>query len=144
MKRGYADTPEGQIHFYSHGRGAALLMLHETPRAAWSFAPLMHRLGGGFRCLAPDTLGFGMSDPLPPKATMEDLARSMTHFLDAQRIEHAHVLGFHTVNKIAAALAAHFPDRPRAARACRKAARTNACRCSRRRSPATSSSACCS
>ena len=111
MKRGYADTPEGQIHYYTHGRGEPLLMLHETPRAAWSFAPLMRRLGGRFRCFAPDTLGFGMSDPLPPKAKMEDLARCMVHFLDRQGIERAHVLGFHTGNKIGAAMAARFPDR---------------------------------
>jgi pimeloyl-ACP methyl ester carboxylesterase len=111
MKRGYASTPEGQIHFYTHGRGEPLLLLHETPRSAWSFAPLMRLLGGRFRCFAPDTLGFGMSDPLPAKARMEDLARSMIHFLDAQKIGRAHVLGFHTGNKIAAAMAAHDPDR---------------------------------
>ena len=113
MKRGYADTPEGQIHYYSHGRGEPLLLLHETPRSARSFAPLMRLLGSKFSCLAADTLGFGNSDPLPPKAKMEDLARSMIHLLDTLRIEHAHVLGFHQGNKIAAAMAAHFPNRVR-------------------------------
>ena len=111
MKRGYADTPEGQIHYYTHGRGEPLLLLHETPRSACSFARLMRLLGGKFRCFAVDTLGFGNSDPLPARATMEDLARSMIHFLDARKIERAHVLGFHTGNKIAAAIAARFPDR---------------------------------
>ncbi len=111
MKRGYANTQEGQIHYYTHGRGEPLLLLHETPRSAWSFAPLMRLLGGRFRCFAADTLGFGMSDPLPAKAKMEGLARSMIHFLDAQRIGRAHVLGFHTGNKIAAAMAGHYPDR---------------------------------
>ena len=111
MKRGYANTPEGQIHYYTHGRGEALLMLHETPRSALSFAPLMRRMGGRFRCLAPDTLGFGMSDAPPAKGKIEDLARSMIHFLDEHGIERAHVLGFHTGNKIAAAIAAGYPDR---------------------------------
>ena len=111
MKRGYSNTPEGQIHYYTHGRGEALLMLHETPRSAWSFAPLMRRMGGRFRCLAPDTLGFGMSDAPPAKGKIEDLARSMIHFLDEHGIERAHVLGFHTGNKIAAAMAAGYPGR---------------------------------
>lgn len=111
MKRGYADTPAGQIHFYEHGRGAPLLMLHEVPRSAWSFAPLMRRMGARYQCLAPDVPGFGMSDPLPPKATMEDLAHTMVRVMDARRIARAHVLGFHGGNKIAAALAAHHPDR---------------------------------
>jgi len=111
MKRGYADTPEGQIHYYTHGRGEPLLLLHETPRSARSFAPIMRLLGGRFRCFAVDTLGFGGSDPLPAKATMEDLARNMIHFLDGRKIKRAHVLGFHTGNKIAAAMAAGFADR---------------------------------
>src|SRR6185295_209774 len=111
MKRGYADTPEGQVHFYVHGRGEPLLLLHETPRSARGFAPIMRLLGRRFRCFAADTLGFGGSDPLPAKATMEDLARNMVHFLDAQGIRRAHVLGFHTGNKIAAAMAAGHPDR---------------------------------
>ena len=111
MKRGYANTPEGQIHTYSHGRGAPLLLLHETPRSGWSFAPLMKLMGGKFSCLAPDTLGFGMSDAPPPKGTIEDLARSMIHVLDEHGIARTNVLGFHTGNKIAAAMAAAYPER---------------------------------
>ena len=111
MKRGYASTPEGQIHYYTHGRGEPLLLLHATPRSASSYAPLMRLLGGKFQCFAADTLGFGNSDPLPAKAKMEDLAASMIHFLDRQAITRANVLGFHQGNKIAAAMAANFPDR---------------------------------
>jgi pimeloyl-ACP methyl ester carboxylesterase len=111
MKRAYASTPEGQIHYIAHGRGEPLLLLHATPRSAASFVPLMRLLGSKFQCFATDTLGFGNSDPLPSKAKMEDLARSMVHFLDAQGIKRAHMLGFHHGNKIAAAIAASFPDR---------------------------------
>ena len=111
MKRAYLDTSAGQIHLYEHGRGDPLLMLHETPRSAKSFAPLMQRLGSRFRCIAPDNPGFGMSDPLPAGATMESLAANFVELLDALGIERAHVLGFHTGNKIAAAMAAHHPER---------------------------------
>lgn len=111
MKRGYASTPDGQIHYITYGLGEPLLLLHATPRSAASFMPLMRLLGAKFQCFAADTLGFGNSDPLPAKAKMEDLAQSMVHFLDAQRIEYAHVLGFHQGNKIAAAMAAGCPDR---------------------------------
>ncbi len=76
MKRAYASTPEGQIHYYNHGRGQPLLMLHETPRSAWSFAPLMRKLGKQFNCFAPDTLGFGMSDAPAPGTRMPHLPPS--------------------------------------------------------------------
>ena len=111
MKRAYATVPEGQIHYYNHGRGQPLLMLHETPRSAWSFAPLMHKMGKRFNCFAPDTLGFGNSDAPAPGASMEDLARSMIHLLDQLHIEKVRVLGFHTGNKIAAIMAAAYPER---------------------------------
>lgn len=111
MKRAYLSTGIGQIHLYEHGQGEAVLMLHETPRSARSFAPLMQALGSRYRSIAPDNPGFGMSDPLPEDATMESLARVMVEVLDGLQIERAHLIGFHTGNKIAAAMAAHHPDR---------------------------------
>ena len=111
MKRAYLDTSAGQIHLYEHGRGEAVLMLHETPRSARSFAPLMERMGGKFRCIAPDNPGFGMSDPLPANFTMERLADLMIELLDQLGIARAHLIGFHTGNKVAAAMAARHPER---------------------------------
>lgn len=111
MIRSYLNTSAGQVHLYQSGRGDPVLMLHETPRSARSFTPLAQRLGARFRCLAPDTLGFGMSDPLPAGATMEGLADNMIEVLDALKIERAHLIGFHTGNKIAAAMAARYANR---------------------------------
>lgn len=111
MQRGYVDTPQGQLHYYEHGRGQPLLLLHQSPRSARTFDRMMRALGGKFRCIAVDTFGFGHSDPVPDKATMRDLGRSMVDVLDGLDIESAHVLGFHTGNKIAAAMAADHPDR---------------------------------
>jgi pimeloyl-ACP methyl ester carboxylesterase len=111
MKRAYVDTPEGQIHLFTHGRGTPLLLLHESPRSARAFVPMMKRLGSRFRCIAPDMLGFGNSDPLPPGITMEGMADNAVRLLDALDIERVEVFGFHTGNKIGAALAAHHPDR---------------------------------
>ncbi|MEN9773223.1 MAG: hypothetical protein RL322_293, partial [Pseudomonadota bacterium] len=31
IRRAYAQTPSGQIHYYEGGRGRPVLMLHETP-----------------------------------------------------------------------------------------------------------------
>lgn len=113
IKREYVQTSWGQVHCYSKGEAAPLLMLHETPRAGWSYAPLIERLSPRYRCIAPDTFGFGMSDPLPADASMEILARSMFELLDRLGIESADLMGFHTGNKIAAAMAALDPSRVR-------------------------------
>jgi pimeloyl-ACP methyl ester carboxylesterase len=110
MKRGYADTPQGQIHYMTAGEGTPLLLLHQTGscRQYWKLQPL---LGEKYKTFAPDNLGSGNSDPLPPDVQMADLARSMIHFMDFLGIEKAHVFGFHTGNKIATEMAAAWPSR---------------------------------
>ena len=111
MRRGYADTSHGQIHYAEAGEGPPLVLLHPTPRSGRAFAPLQALLSGRFRTVALDTLGFGNSDPLPADPSMGLLADSVAEAMDALRISRAHVLGMHTGNKIAAALAAGMPER---------------------------------
>ena len=110
MKRAYADTPEGQIHYLSAGEGEPLLLLHQTGSSR-QFCRMMPLLAQRYRTFAPDNLGSGNSDPLPPWVRIPDLARSMVQFMDALGIEKAHVFGFHTGNKIATEMAAAWPSR---------------------------------
>jgi len=110
VKRGYADTPEGQIHYLSAGDGEPLLLLHQTGSSR-QFQKLMPMLAHRYRTIAPDTLGSGNSDPLPHNVQIPDLARSMIHLMDVLGIERAHVFGFHTGNKIATEMAAQWPSR---------------------------------
>ena len=111
MKRGYAETREGQIHYTESGNGPALLMLHPSPQSARVYWRLMPHLAKCFRVVTPDTLGFGYSDPLPDGITMPRLAGSVAEMMDTLQVERAHVFGFHTGNKIAAALASDLPER---------------------------------
>lgn len=111
MKRGYADTREGQIHYVTEGEGEAMLLLHASPRSSRLYGRLMQSLAKKYRVFAIDTLGFGNSDPLPSKVTMEVLAQADVHFMDAVGIDKAHIFGIHTGNKIGVALAAEFPER---------------------------------
>lgn len=110
MKRGYADTPEGQIYYMTEGQGEPLILLHATgsSRQFWRLMPLLSK---EYRVIAPDNLGEGNSDPIPPKVQIEDLARSYIHFMDALGIDKAHVFGLHTGNKIGTEMAAGWPNR---------------------------------
>ncbi len=110
MKRGYADTPEGQIHYTTAGEGEPLLLLHQTgsSRQFWKLMPL---LAERYKTFAPDNLGSGNSDPLLPGVQIADLARSIVHFMDFLGIEKAHIFGIHTGNKIATEMAATWPSR---------------------------------
>lgn len=111
MKRGFADTAEGQIHYTQAGAGPALVLLHPSPQSSRVFWRLMPVLAERYRVVAFDTLGFGRSDPLPDGITMKRLGASVGEAMGALGIGRAHLFGFHTGNKIAAALAAEAPDR---------------------------------
>lgn len=110
INRSYAATPRGQIHLWECGAGAPLVLLAPAPRSARVFRgllPLLH----GYRGLAIDTRGFGESDPPSARMAMSDYAEDVVNVLDALAIQRAHVFGLHTGNKIAAAMAAGWPDR---------------------------------
>ena len=111
VKRGYVETPEGQIHYVAGGNGPPLLLLHQGPCSSRNFWKLLPLLTSRYRCIAPDMLGFGNSDPSPPGVRFEDFARNLVHVMDGLGLTKAHVFGLHTGNKIATALGAAFPDR---------------------------------
>ncbi|MGE0734260.1 MAG: alpha/beta fold hydrolase [Alphaproteobacteria bacterium] len=111
MRRGYADTPMGQIHYQCAGEGPALMLLPGAGQTHHIFKRLMAILARRYRVVAVDALGTGNSDPLPAKITFQDLAASCVHVLDALEIDRAHIYGIHTGNKIGAAVAAHWPGR---------------------------------
>lgn len=111
MRRGYADTSRGQIHYYTAGEGTPLVLLHASPRSSRVFLRLMPLLAERFRVYAFDTFGFGGSDPLPAGITMEGVAGCVVEAMDSLELGAVHLLGYHTGNKIGAALAANHPDR---------------------------------
>lgn len=110
MKRAYADLKHGQVHYVEAGTGAPLLLMHSAPRSSRAYRVLIPQLARHFRCIAPDLPGFGQSDPLSGKVSMEALGAAMVEFLGAIGLRKAHVFGYHTGNKVAAAMAAGHPD----------------------------------
>ena len=111
MRRGYAMTPQGEIHYAEAGAGQAVLLLHANPRSHRYFRHVLPLLGARHRAIAVDIPGFGESHPLPRPASIAGLAECMVNFLDALGLARAHVVGLHAGNKIAAALAAGWPER---------------------------------
>jgi pimeloyl-ACP methyl ester carboxylesterase len=65
VRRGYADSPFGQLHYAETGAGPVLLLLHQTPRSHDEFREVQPLLADGRRVVAMDMLGFGMSASLP-------------------------------------------------------------------------------
>lgn len=58
----YFETPAGRMHYVDEGNGEVILFLHGNP--AWSFLyrKQIKQFSAHYRCIAPDYIGFGLSD----------------------------------------------------------------------------------
>jgi pimeloyl-ACP methyl ester carboxylesterase len=113
--KGYAATPMGQVHYRDIGprnTKVPLLLIHQAWMSMIEFAEIQDALAKlGYRSIAVDTPGYGMSDPAPGQPTIEDLAENLTPVLDALKVRKVILVGHHTGSLIAASFAAHHPER---------------------------------
>jgi len=116
-RRGYADGPYGQIHYYDTGAGGGgagipLILLHQAPVSARQYEAVYPRLAAlGVRAIGLDMPGFGMSDPTPFVPRVEDYAKIVPAVLDHLGLAKANVLGHHTGALVATEVALQFPAR---------------------------------
>jgi haloalkane dehalogenase len=56
------ETPEGRMHYVDEGAGRPILFVHGTPSWSFEWRHALRELRGERRAIAPDQLGFGLSD----------------------------------------------------------------------------------
>ena len=90
-RKSYDFTPHhllvegGRMHFIDEGQGSPILFVHGN--ATWSFfyrAAIRDMVKAGFRCIAPDNIGFGLSEKpknfsYNPAALSRNLGRLIEH-----------------------------------------------------------------
>jgi pimeloyl-ACP methyl ester carboxylesterase len=111
VERRFVPTRLGRIHAAIAGTGFPVLLLHQTPRSWDEYRDVLPLLGGDFRCIAMDTLGFGDSDACPGDPSIELWAQGAFALLDALGETRAAVVGHHTGAVIAVEMAATAPER---------------------------------
>jgi len=59
----YFDLPMGRMHYVDEGESAhAIVMVHGNPAWSYTYRKLVKCLSNKYRCIAPDHIGFGLSD----------------------------------------------------------------------------------
>jgi pimeloyl-ACP methyl ester carboxylesterase len=98
VRRGYADTRFGQVHYYDTETVAApaLMLLHQSPQSATMFEAALPVLGQRFRTVAMDTLGYGMSDRPDQALEPEEYAQTVLDVMTALDIDTFALCGAHT------------------------------------------------
>lgn len=114
--RGYHGRAGHQIHFRGAQPALAaispspVLCLHMSPASSLIYETLLGHLGTDRLALAPDTPGFGQSDPLPPYPEIGDYARTLLDFVTSCGIDRpVDLVGYHTGAIIACEMARQAP-----------------------------------
>ena len=79
----WLDVEGGRMHYLDEGEGAPIVMVHGTPTWSFMYRHLVKGLRARHRCLAPDHLGFGLSErPATWSYRPADQARNLARFID--------------------------------------------------------------
>ncbi|MDX2143811.1 MAG: alpha/beta hydrolase [Rhodospirillaceae bacterium] len=114
----YADGRFGQIH---HRRAAPvgvstqppLLLFHMSPYSSVIYQNFLAAMGEQRLTIAVDTPGFGNSDAPPSPPQIQDYAAAVGDMMDALKLRHVDVMGYHTGSKIALEVAIQRPAQVR-------------------------------
>jgi pimeloyl-ACP methyl ester carboxylesterase len=112
ITRHFVDVGPRRVHYRRCGHGPILLMVHQSPRSSAEYTSLMRDWGQHFTCIAPDTPGFGQSEPLTVDApTIHDYADALVDLLDALGLGVVGAYGFHSGGMILVSAIKRHPDR---------------------------------
>jgi len=114
VHRFYVDARYGQLHVRASSpvesaQARPLLCFHLSPLSGVVFETWLGEIGKDRLAFAPDTPGYGMSDPPSTQPTIADFAAAMGDLMDALELEEADVMGYHTGSKICVELAQQRP-----------------------------------
>lgn len=115
--REYRESTFGQLHIWRARPGTPsavhqnpVLCLHMTPYSGRVYRELLAELGEDREVLAPDTPGYGASDPPPQPPSIADYASTMLELVERTGIGPVDVVGYHTGSSTAVEMAAQRPD----------------------------------
>ncbi len=113
IKKAYADTPSGQMHYYYGGpqKKPPIIFLHQNVSSAKAFEPTLRLLIDQFHCIAVDLPGFGGSFDPPEFDSISTLTGYTMEFLDTLGFKKFHLCGSHTGAGMSAEISSLYPDR---------------------------------
>lgn len=101
----------GRMHYVDEGQGETILFVHGTPTWSFEFRHLIRALSKTHRCVAPDALGFGLSErPRDFAYTPEAHAAVLAEFVQKLGLTNYTLVVHDFGGPIGLPLCLHHPD----------------------------------
>lgn len=108
------DSSRGRIHYVDEGTGPPILLCHGNPTWSFLYRDIIVALRDRFRCVAPDYLGFGLSErPSGFGYQIDEHARVIGEFVDYLGLDRYLSMGQDWGGPISMAVAVERADRVR-------------------------------
>ncbi|OBH08408.1 haloalkane dehalogenase [Mycobacterium sp. E1747] len=106
------DSSRGRLHYIDEGAGPPLVLWHGNPTWSFLYRNIVLALRDRFRCIAPDYLGFGLSDrPAGFGYTIEEHAGVLGEFVDNLELDSYLTMGQDWGGPISMAVAVERAER---------------------------------
>jgi haloalkane dehalogenase len=108
------DSSRGRVHYVDEGDGPPILLCHGNPTWSFLYRGIIVALRDRFRCIAPDYLGFGLSDrPAGFGYKIDEHAQVVGEFVDHLGLDGYLTMGQDWGGPISMAVAVERADRVR-------------------------------
>ncbi|NVK56241.1 MAG: alpha/beta fold hydrolase [Alteromonadaceae bacterium] len=100
------------VHYRIAGKGPALLLIHQSPKSSAELIGMIAQLADQFTVIAPDTPGYGFSDPLEEDdAGIDQFVEALVAFIEALGLSKPAIFGSHSGAILGVRLAALYPHK---------------------------------
>lgn len=112
----YLDIQNYNMHYVDEGKenDSVILMIHGTPVWSFLYRNLIKQMRSQYRCIAPDLLGFGLSDKNKEiDFSFESHANRLIEFVNKLNLNNIHLVTQDLGGPIALFFAENFPEKIR-------------------------------
>lgn len=108
----YFQTELGRMHYIDEGSGEPIVFIHGNPSWSFQFRNVIKELSGTYRCIAPDMIGFGLSDkPHDWSYLPKEQAKLIDEFLQSLDLKSITMVVGDWGGPIGLSYAVHHPER---------------------------------
>lgn len=108
----FVEIDGHRMHYIDEGEGTPVLFAHGTPEWSFGWRDIIKGLRGRYRCIAPDMLGFGLSDkPAGADYSVCAHARRLEQLVEQLKLNNFHIVANDFGLSIALSYAIKHPEK---------------------------------